>query len=139
LDLTLDRNGIHSTEKHIEAIKNVSVPTSLSELKNFLGMVAYNIKYIPNSAESLKPIYKLTRKEDNIIWSYKCNNAFNQIKKLLISNRILSNFDSKLPLKLAVDASVVCAILSHVYNDNTERSMVFALHLLTKAEKKVLS
>ncbi|XP_008184923.1 uncharacterized protein K02A2.6-like [Acyrthosiphon pisum] len=134
----LDKNGIHTTEKHIEAIKNVSVPISLSELKSFLGMVTYYIKYIPNSAELLEPLYKLTRKEEDFILSNKCNNAFNQIKKLLISNRVLANFDSKLPLKLTVYASSIAvgAILSHVYNDNTERPIAFASHLLTKAEQK---
>ncbi|KAF0712303.1 Uncharacterized protein FWK35_00035850, partial [Aphis craccivora] len=110
----LDGNGIHSTEKHIEAIKNVVVPNSLSELKSFLGMVTYYIKYIPNSAEFLEPLYKLTRKEEDFIWSNKCNNAFNQIKKFI----------------------AVGAILSHVYNDNTERPIAFASHLLTKAEQK---
>lgn len=75
----LDRNGIQSTEKHIEAIKNVSIPISLSELKSILGVVTYYIKYIPNSAEFLDPLYKLTRKEEDFIWSNKCNNAFNQI------------------------------------------------------------
>ena len=134
----LNKNGIHSTEKHIEAIKNFSVPISLSELKSFLGMVTYYIKYIPNSAELLEPLYKLTRKEEDFIWSNKCNNAFNQIKKLLISNRVLANFDSELPLKLTVDASSIAvgAILSHVYNDNTERPIAFASHLLTRAEQK---
>jgi len=61
-------------------------------------MVTYHIKYIPNSAEFLEPLYKLIRKEEDFIWSNKCNNAFNQIKKLLISNRVLANFDFKLPL-----------------------------------------
>jgi len=128
----------HSTEKHIEAIKNIGVPNSLTELKSFLGIVTYYIKYIPNSAEFLEPLYKLTRKEEDFIWSNKCNNAFNQIKKLLMTNRVLANFDSKLSLKLTVDASsiAVAAILSHVYNDSTERPIAFASHLLTKAEQK---
>lgn len=45
---------------------------------------------------------------------------------------------TKLPLKLTVDASSIAvgAILSHVYNDNTERPIAFASHLLTKAEQK---
>jgi len=73
--------------------------------------------------------------EEELIWSNECDN---QIKNLFISNRVLANFISKLPLKLTVDESSIAvgAILSHVYSENTERLITFALHLLTKAEQK---
>ncbi|XP_050544270.1 uncharacterized protein K02A2.6-like [Daktulosphaira vitifoliae] len=134
----IDSRGIHSTDKHIETIKNVPVPTNLTELKSFLGMVTYYLKFIPKSAELLEPLYALTRQEQIFNWSNKCNKVFIKIKNLLLSNRVLANFDFDLPIKLTVDASekAVGAILSHVYCDNTERPIAFASHLLTKAEQK---
>jgi len=56
---------------------------------------------------------------------------------LLTSASILAHYDPKLPLCLAADASAygIGAVISHVYEDGTERPIAFASQKLMGPEK----
>ena len=60
-----------------------------------------------------------------------------EIKEAITSTDVLANFDLKLPLGLACDASSVGvgAVLFHKYSDMPERSIAYASKSLTSAEK----
>ena len=83
-------------------------------------------------------MYKLLEKEQSgsLIWSEECEATFRKCKALLTSDAVLVHYDSKLPIKLACDASSygVGAVLSHVFNDG-EHSIAFVSRTLTKAER----
>ena len=63
--------------------------------------------------------------------------AFQQLKKALVSAKVLVHYDPKLPVKLDCDASSIGigAVLSHQMNDGTERPIAFASMSLTRAEQ----
>ena len=64
--------------------------------------------------------------------------AFEAVKELLKSSRVLTHFDDHLPLVLSCDASPygVGSVLSHRMEDGSERPVGFASQTLTKAERK---
>ena len=70
-------------------------------------------------------------------WSQACEEAFKEVKKQLVSARILVHYDPELPLRMAADASAygVGAVISHVYEDGSERPIAFASHTLTPSER----
>ena len=57
---------------------------------------------------------------------------------MIFSEKVLTDYDPSLPLRLACDASLVDieAVLSHVMRDGTERPIAFALRTFTKTEQK---
>ena len=57
------------------------------------------------------------------IWTSGHADAFKQVKETLLSSQVLAHYDTKLPIKMAADASSyrIGAIVSHVYPNGSER------------------
>ena len=55
--------GIKPDPSKIEAIKQMKLPTTVTELQRFMGMVNYVAKFIPNLAELTTPLRKLLQKD----------------------------------------------------------------------------
>ena len=65
-------------------------------------------------------------------WRVEQKRAFQHSKQLLVLAEVLVHYDSKKLLMLSVDASPygMGAVLSHVMDDGTQRSIAFALRTL---------
>ena len=96
------------------------------------------IKFLPNLATSLAPLYKLLQKNQKWQWGTEQENAYKEAKHLLTTAQILTHFDSDKPLVLACDASPyrVGEILSHVVDRNKEKLIAYASRSLSTAEHK---
>ena len=70
-------------------------------------------------------------------WTDACNNAIRETKDTLASLRVLTHYNSSLPIKMAGDASAygVGAVISHVMPDGTERPIAFASRTLSPSER----
>jgi len=136
LGFCVDKNGIHKTKKKVEAIKNIKIPNSVTELKSFLGLVTFYGRFVPSLSTLAAPLYQLLRKEVKFVWSTKCRDAFNSLKEELCSERFLTHYRPDLPLRLACDASAtgIGAVLSHLFHDKRELPIAYASRTLQKAE-----
>lgn len=55
----ISEEGLHPSAGKVKAIKEAPKPSSLSELKSFLGFDNYYSKFLPNAATVLAPLNKL--------------------------------------------------------------------------------
>ena len=96
----------------------MSRPTSVEEVKRFLGLVSYYARFFPNASTVTFPLRRLLQKKVKWEWTSECEAAFIQIKAELCSDRILVPFNPELPLVLTTDASPtgVAAVISHTIN-----------------------
>eukprot|EP00731_Ephydatia_muelleri_P034396 Em0058g2a len=101
----IDANGIHATGEKLDAILMAPVPSSVPQLRSFLGMINYYSKFIPNLATLLNPLNELLRKDVQWKWTDQREQAFKQAKQCLTSPNVLVHYDPTLPIKLAGDAS----------------------------------
>ena len=99
----IDKNDIRVNMSKVDAIKNISVPTTVKDLRSFIGCVNYYSKFIPNMGIICKPPYTLLEKETRWYWDQKQQNAFDSLKLQLSSAPILAIYDKNLPLKLDCD------------------------------------
>ena len=65
----------------IEAIVKMPSTADISGVKQFCGMVQYLARFLPNLANDLKLIRKLTRKGEEWNWSAECEAAIQIVKK----------------------------------------------------------
>ena len=79
--------GLFKTDEKIKAIKESAAPTNVSEVRSFLGLITFYLKFVPNLATIAAPIYQLTRKNVSFDWNEACQTAFKTLKNELCSYR----------------------------------------------------
>ena len=84
----------------------------------------------------MKPLTKLTRKNEIFEWNEACEAAFQKIKKAVIQVPVLSHFDSKKKSYLETDFSdyVFLGVLSQIGDDGLLYPVAFFFKKLIAAE-----
>lgn len=133
---TLDRRGVRPSKKNLDSIKKYPRPTTVREVRAYIGLTGYYRRHIPNYANIAKPLTELTKKSKIFIWSAECENAFVQLKEALMKEPVLTYPDFTKPFVLSTDASSIGigAILSHVI-DGQEHPICYASRQLSKCER----
>lgn len=83
-------------------------PTTVTEVRSFLGLVGYYQDLIPHYAELAVPLTDLTRKNATYEWTQEHQNAFVQLKQAIASQPIVIPPDPTKPFQLLTDASDRC-------------------------------
>ena len=132
----VDTTRIHPTNDKVRAIKEAAVPSDITQLRAFVGLLNYYGKFIPQVATHMTPWYKLMEKDYKWLWSAEFQDAFMKCKELLTCEAVLVHYDSTKPIKLACDASAYSlgSVLSHTLQGE-EHLVAFASQRLTKAER----
>lgn len=133
----IDKDGLHKAQDKIDAVLKAPRPENVSQLRSFLGLVNYYAKFLPNIATVLHPLNSLLQVKTEWRWTKSCEQAFMAAKQLITSEKVLTHYNPKLPLRLACDASPygIGAVLSHKMKDGSERPIAFASRSLNKAEQ----
>ncbi|CBY08090.1 unnamed protein product [Oikopleura dioica] len=88
----ISSDGISPTSKHLKAVEDFQPPTDRNELKRYLGMVNYNIKFIKSGSAILAPLYELTSHKVDFKWTDRQQSAFEKIKQKLLKQPTLAHF-----------------------------------------------
>jgi hypothetical protein len=80
-------------------------PTTMSEVRSFLGLASYYRRFIPNFSKITKPITELLKKGNKYLWSEACDEAFNHLKKLLTTSPVLAQLGTTKSFDVYCDAS----------------------------------
>ena len=93
----ISAQGVATDEGEIEAIKNWPTPTNIMEVQSFWGLMGYYHWFIPKFAcRWHSPLHELTsgknagKKKAAIKWGSRCQQAFDDLKKLSIMAPILA-------------------------------------------------
>jgi hypothetical protein len=79
-------------------------PTTVSEVRSFLGLASYYRRFILNFSKITKPVIELLKKENKYVWSDACDEAFKYLKKLLTTSPVLAQPDTTKPFDVYCDA-----------------------------------
>jgi hypothetical protein len=80
-------------------------PTTVSEVRSFLGLAGYYRRFIPNFSKITKPITELLKMGNKYVWSEACDEAFELLKKLLTTSHVLAQPNTAKPFDVYCDAS----------------------------------
>uniref|UniRef100_A0A0N4ZZR0 RNA-directed DNA polymerase n=1 Tax=Parastrongyloides trichosuri TaxID=131310 RepID=A0A0N4ZZR0_PARTI len=132
----LDKRGIRPDENKTKAIKEMRNPTSLMELKSFLGIVIHYSKFIPNLSIIAKPLNELTKKNRKFELNEQCIRSIKILKEILVSDKILVPYSRDLPIIFAADASQYGygAVVMHRFKDGSERPIEFTSKTFNDAQ-----
>ncbi|KAL7825671.1 hypothetical protein SRHO_G00334090 [Serrasalmus rhombeus] len=134
----ISARGLQPLEKKVQAIKDAPKPQNASELRAYLGMLNYYGRFFPDLASVLAPLHALLWTGVKWEWIAVHDKAFKKSKAMLTSEALLAHYNPASPLVIAADASPfgLGAVLSHMYQDGTERPVCFASRALVPAERK---
>lgn len=97
--------GVLPDNDKIEAVLKMKRPTDVTEVRRFCGLVQYMARFLPDLANTLEPIRKLTKNDVEWNWSSECEDAWNSVKTQITNAPILSYFDPDKELVVQVDSS----------------------------------
>ena len=137
LGYRIDKQGLHAMPEKVAAILEAPPPKTVHELRAFLGLVNYYGKFVRNLATLLHPLNQLLCQGASWDWTRECKMAFEELKSKMASTEVLAHYDTAVPLKLDCDVSAygVGAVLSHLYEDGSERPIAYASRTLSSAER----
>jgi hypothetical protein len=85
----ISNGGISVHPAKAKEIMVWSVPTTVTEIRSFLGLAEYYRRFIEGFSKIAKPMTSLLEKGREFKWDEKCQDSFDQLKKRLMSPPVL--------------------------------------------------
>ena len=97
--------GVSIDPKKIEALSKFPMPTSLTELRSFMGLVNQLGEFSNKTSTKTAPLRSLLSSKSKFVWLPSHTQAFEEIKHEFSNPAKLKHYDPKLPTRLLTDAS----------------------------------
>ena len=129
--------GISTDPGKIEVVKHWPVPESVKEVRSFLGLASYYMRFIEAFSTVARPLHRVTEKNREFHWNEECQASFEVLKKRLTEAPILAypDPDGKFILDTDASATGIGGVLSQI-KDGKEHVVAYASKVLKKAEPK---
>ena len=99
------KEGFKPAQEKCQAIIDLSPPTSVKEVRAFLGMANSFRNFMPKMSSSLENIRKLLSKDAVFLWTEAHQQEFEEFKKAINGPLGLKPFDSSMDTQLWVEFS----------------------------------
>ena len=144
--------GLEKDPSKIQAIQEWQRPTTVNQVRQFMGLCGFLRKFIKNFATIAAPITDLVRgysnkrmnrkqnkvqEQANFMWSTAQEDAFLMLKSIIAEDVTLSYADFSRPFRLHTDAcrTGLGAVLEQQESDNTWRPIGFASRRTNETER----
>ena len=121
----------------VESILNFPRPTNKKQLMRYLGMAGFYRKFCKNFSTIVAPLTNLLQKRVPFKWDERCEEAFKNLKSILVSSPVLCTPNFSKQFKLQVDACDVGVggVLYQEDDDNVEKIVGYFSKKLSKCQK----
>ena len=141
LGYIVNSQGVQPDPERVEAILKYPRPSTVKNLRQFLGSVNFYRRFIPNAAKIQQPLNAQLcgskRNNAPIEWSSELERVFNDLKNALANAAMLAHPIMGAPLSISVDASdyATGAVLQQ-YVDNNWQPLAFFTKSLSISQRK---
>ncbi|KAK4474308.1 hypothetical protein MN116_000394 [Schistosoma mekongi] len=135
---TISPDGITPIKQEVDTIKQYPIPSSITQLRSFLGLINFYRRFIPGCAQLMQPLTDaLKGKPKEFKLTSEAVDAINQLKHKLAQASTLTYPNSHYPLAIMVDASdkAVGGTLNQLVK-NTWKPIAFFSKKLAPAETR---
>ena len=133
----IGKDGIKIDQRLTNKVKNFPTPTTLRQLRGFLGLASYYRRFIQGFSKIAKPLNQLLKKNEPFNWTTVHEEAFMSLKQHLITSPVLQypKFDQPFYVHTDASGSGLGAVLSQLTEDKREYVIAYASRSLNKAEQ----
>ena len=124
-------NGIYVDPHKVGAVANWEQPTTMTEVRRFLGLAGYYRRFIEGFSKIAGPLHCLIRKGVKFEWTDRCEESFQTPKEKLTSAPVLTLPEGNEGFEVYNDAShqgLGCLLMQH------KRVVAYASRQLKKHE-----
>lgn len=97
--------GIAVDPTKVQSVTEWLAPTSVGEIRSFLGHAGYYRRFIENFSKIAKPMTALLKKDTKLQWTEECEASFQELKKRLTTAPVLILPDIRKDSQVYCDAS----------------------------------
>ena len=134
----VDEAGVRPDPGKVRAIKLMKAPSTVSELRRFLGMVTQLGKFLPHLTDLTKPLRDLLSTKNQWRWGHDQRQAFENLKRVSSSSELLALYNVNHETIVSADASSYGygAVLRQRQPDGSLRPIAYASRALTETEQR---
>ena len=101
----LTSEGLRPDPMKVKAIQELPRPEDKKAVERLLGCTNYLSRFLPNLAEVVAPLRKLTENLTPFYWQTQQESAFEQVRKLVTNSPVLKFYDVSDGVTIQCDAS----------------------------------
>ncbi|CAN6583798.1 unnamed protein product [Malus baccata var. baccata] len=101
----VSERGIEVDKSKIDLVRYLPFPTSVREVRSFLGHAGFYRRFIKDFSKISTPLCRLLQKDVTFDFNEECEKAFKHLKEMLTSAPIIRPPDWSIPFELMCDAS----------------------------------
>lgn len=138
LGFEIERDTVKPGKDKMKAVENFPVPTTVKNVRQFLGLTGYFRQFVQNYAAIAKPLTRLIKKTVPWRWKEDEESAFKKLKQVLINRPVLALYDPDADTEVHTDASSVgvAGILLQKQDDQKLHPVAYFSRQTTEAEVK---
>ena len=121
----------------VAAVRNWPTPTTLREVRAFIGFSNFYQRFIQDFSSIAQPPHDLTKKDTPWQWREEQQKAFDTLKESFCREPILKVYNLELPTRVEVDASgfATGGILSQKHPDGRWHPVAYRSQSMSKEER----
>jgi hypothetical protein len=137
LGVTVNGKGFGLEDKKVLDVRNWPIPTNLKEMKGFIGFCNFYRRFLKNFSIVTRPLHDLDKKGIKWEWTKLQQQAFDQLKDLILSEPCLAHAKPERPFRMETDASGYAygAALSQKQDDGKFHPVGFMSKSMAPAER----
>jgi hypothetical protein len=101
----ISNGGISVDPSKVQDVLSWNVPTSVSDIRSFLGLAGHYRRFIEGFSKISKPMTVLLEKDKKFEWTSACETSFQELKKRLTTALIFVIPVMEKPFSIYCDAS----------------------------------
>jgi len=102
---TISSEGIAVDPSKVQEVMDWKPPTSVHQIRSFLGLAGYYRRFIPDFSRIAKPMTELLKKGVKFVRDEKCEKAFHILREQLTTASVLAQPDNTKSFDVYCDAS----------------------------------
>ena len=133
----VSKDGISVDPSKVEVIRSYPRPTSVKDVRAFLGLTGYYRKFQKGYANLATPLYALLRKDAKFNWDNVCEQSFLKLREAMTCTPVLAYPDLGREFMVTTDASLsaIGYILSQKDDQGLEHPIAFSGRSLRGSER----
>jgi hypothetical protein len=138
LGMVITKDTVKMDPIKLAGIRDWPTPTTVKQIRSFLGFGNYYRKFISGFAHLARPLHELTKKNKIWQWTDNCQTAFDRLKEIFLTAPVLTMPDTTKPFVLQTDASdrAIGAVIMQADANGDLHPCGYLSHALTPTETR---